>query len=88
MYDSKNRPELKQLDRKASEGRKPIWAFDKAAMAADAIPAKYKDRMVFAIVFTTQWPCCIEIPSGKARQVGASGNESPTRCPSRQLSVR
>jgi hypothetical protein len=37
------------------------WAFDTAARAAGAIPAKYKELMALAVAFTTQCPYCIEI---------------------------
>ena len=54
---------------------KAFWAFDKAAMAAGAIPVKYKELMALAVAFTTQCPCCIEVHSGKARAAGASDQE-------------
>ncbi|HXY79268.1 MAG TPA: carboxymuconolactone decarboxylase family protein [Candidatus Bathyarchaeia archaeon] len=75
MYDMKNLARLKQLDANAPDGMKAFWAFDKAAMAAGAIPAKYKELMAIAVAFTTQCPYCIEIHSGRAREAGASDNE-------------
>ena len=75
MYDMKNLAKLKQLDANAPDGMKAFWAFDKAAMAAGAIPAKYKELMAIAVAFTTQCPYCIEIHSGRAREAGASDNE-------------
>jgi len=75
MYDMKNLAKLKQLDANAPEGMKAFWAFDKAAMAAGAIPSKYKELMAIAVAFTTQCPYCIEIHSGRAREAGASENE-------------
>jgi AhpD family alkylhydroperoxidase len=75
MYDIKNLAKLKQLDANAPEGMKAFWAFDKAAMAAGAIPVKYKELMAIAVAFTTQCPYCIEIHSGRAREAGASENE-------------
>jgi AhpD family alkylhydroperoxidase len=75
MYDMKNLAKLKQLDANAPEGMKAFWAFDKAAMAAGAIPAKYKELMAIAVAFTTQCPYCIEIHSGRAREAGASEQE-------------
>ena len=75
MYDMKNLAKLKQLDANAPEGMKAFWAFDKAAMAAGAIPVKYKELMAIAVAFTTQCPYCIEIHSGRAREAGASENE-------------
>jgi len=75
MYDMKNLAKLKQLDANAPEGMKAFWAFDKAAMAAGAIPWKYKELMAIAVAFTTQCPYCIEIHSARAREAGASENE-------------
>ncbi|HXX45911.1 MAG TPA: carboxymuconolactone decarboxylase family protein [Candidatus Acidoferrales bacterium] len=75
MYDMKNLAKLKQLDANAPEGMKAFWAFDKAAMAAGAIPSKYKELMAIAVAFTTQCPYCIEIHSDRAREAGASDNE-------------
>jgi len=75
MYDMKNLAKLKLLDANAPEGMKAFWAFDKAAMAAGAIPVKYKELMAIAVGFTTQCPYCIEIHSGRAREAGASEHE-------------
>ena len=75
MYDLKNLAKLKQLDANAPDGMKAFWAFDKAAMAGGAIPAKYKELMAIAVAFTTQCPYCIEIHSGRAREAGASDAE-------------
>ncbi|HEV2205960.1 MAG TPA: carboxymuconolactone decarboxylase family protein [Candidatus Acidoferrales bacterium] len=67
--------QLKKMDASAPEGMKAFWAFDKAAMAAGAIPVKYKELMALAVAFTTQCPYCIEIHSGRAREAGASDQE-------------
>lgn len=75
MYDMKHLAKLKQLDASAPEGMKAFWAFDKAAMAAGAIPSKYKELMAIAVAFTTQCPYCTEIHSGRAREAAASENE-------------
>jgi AhpD family alkylhydroperoxidase len=75
MYDMKNLARLKSLDAKAPEGMKAFWAFDKAAMAEGAIPAKYKELMAVAVALTTQCPYCIEIHTGRARDAGASEEE-------------
>jgi len=75
MYDMKNLAKLKQLDAHAPEGMKAFWAFDKAAMAAGAIPVKWKELMAIAVAFTTQCPYCIEIHAGRAREAGASEQE-------------
>ncbi len=75
MYDMKNIEKLKILEANATKGMKAFWAFDKAALAAGAIPAKYKELMALAVAFTTQCPYCIEIHANKAREIGASDQE-------------
>jgi AhpD family alkylhydroperoxidase len=75
MYDLKNLSKLKTLDANAPEAMKAFWAFDKAAMAAGAIPSKYKELMALAVAFTTQCPYCIEIHSNRAREEKASDQE-------------
>lgn len=54
MYDMKNLSQLKSLEANAPEAIKAFWAFDKAAMAAGAIPVKYKELMALAVALTTQ----------------------------------
>ena len=75
MYDLKNLAKLKVLDANATEGMKAFWAFDKAAMAAGAIPIKYKELMALAVAFTTQCSYCIEIHAKKARAAEATEQE-------------
>src|ERR1700683_3100614 len=71
----KNLGKLKTMDVSAPEAMKAFWAFDKAAMAAGAIPLKYKELMALAVAFTTQCPYCIEIHAGNARQAGVTDAE-------------
>jgi len=75
MYDMKNLAKMKLISANAPEGMKTFAAFDKAAMAAGAIPVKYKELMALAVTFTTQCPYCIEIHSNQARAAGASDQE-------------
>ena len=75
MYDMKNLAKLKLMDASAPEGMKAFWAFDKAAMAAGAIPVKYKELMALSVAFTTQCPYCIHIHTGRAREAGCSDAE-------------
>ena len=70
MYDMKNLKKLKSLEANAPDAIKAFWAFDKAAMAAGAIPAKYKELMALAVAFTTQCPYCIEIHTKNAKKAG------------------
>ena len=75
MYDMKNLAKLKLLDANATEGMKAFWAFDKAAMAAGAVPVKYKELIALAVGFTTQCPYCIELHAGRAREAGCTEAE-------------
>lgn len=75
MYDMKNVSKLKALEANAPEAVKAFFAFDKKAMAAGAIPSKYKELMALAVAFTTQCPYCIEIHAKKAREANASEQE-------------
>jgi AhpD family alkylhydroperoxidase len=72
MYDMKNLSKMKNLEIHASEAMKAFVAFDKAALAEGAIPAKYKELMAIAVALTTQCPYCIELHSSKARETGSS----------------
>jgi hypothetical protein len=42
MYNKGNLSKLEKIDGLAPEVMKGFWAFDKAALAAAAIPVKYK----------------------------------------------
>lgn len=75
MYAKENLAKLKKMDALAPEVMKAFWAFDKAAFADGAIPAKFKELIAVAVALTTQCPYCIEIHSGKARQAGATEAE-------------
>jgi len=75
VYDMKNLTKLKVIDANAPEGMKAFAAFDKAAMAAGAIPVKYKELMALAVAFTTQCPYCIEIHANQARAAGVTDQE-------------
>src|SRR3954466_1782526 len=75
MYKHENLTKLKKMDGLAPELMKAFWAFDKAAVAAGAIPVKYKELIAVAVALTTQCPYCIEIHSGNARKAGATETE-------------
>lgn len=75
MYDKKNLRKLENLEAHAPEAMRAFVAFDKAALAEGAIPAKYKELMALAVAFTTQCPYCIEIHSNNARKFGTSDRE-------------
>ena len=75
MYAMSNLTKLKTMGTLAPDAMKAFWAFDKAAMAEGAIPAKYKELIAVAVALTTQCPYCIEIHSANARKAGASDAE-------------
>jgi AhpD family alkylhydroperoxidase len=75
MYRKENLARLKQMDGLAPEVMKAFWAFDKAAVAAGAIPVKYKELIAVAVALTTQCPYCIDIHSANARKAGATREE-------------
>jgi AhpD family alkylhydroperoxidase len=85
VYDMKNLRKLKSLEANAPEAIQAFWAFDKAAMAAGAIPGKYKELMALAVAFTTQCPYCIEIHAKKAerRALPIQRSRRPSRLPQR-----
>jgi AhpD family alkylhydroperoxidase len=72
MYNKENLTKLKNMNSLAPEVMKAFWAFDKAAVAAGAIPVKYKELIAVAVALTTQCPYCIDIHSGNARKAGAT----------------
>jgi AhpD family alkylhydroperoxidase len=75
LYDMTNLGRMKSLTVHAPEAMNAFVAFDKAALAAGAIPVKYKELMALAVAFTTQCPYCIELHANKAREQGASDPE-------------
>jgi AhpD family alkylhydroperoxidase len=75
MYSKNNLSRIKKMDSLAPEVMKAFWAFDKAAVAAGAIPVKYKELIAVAVAVTTQCPYCIDIHAGNARKAGATESE-------------
>src|ERR1700692_4406605 len=75
MYNKSNLGKLKKMDSLAPEVMKAFWAFDRAALAAGAIPAKYKELIAVAVAETTQCPYCIDIHGANARKAGATDAE-------------
>jgi AhpD family alkylhydroperoxidase len=75
MYNKENLSKIKKMDTLAPEVMKAFWAFDKAAVAAGAIPVKYKELIAVAVAATTQCPYCIEIHANNARKAGATEAE-------------
>ena len=70
MYDMSNMKKLKKYAELAPVAWQGFLAFDKAAVADGAIPAKTKELIALAVAMTTQCPYCIEIHT-KTRRKGA-----------------
>src|SRR6516225_5189484 len=75
MYKKENLTKIEKMNQLAPEVMKAFWAFDKASVAAGAIPVKYKELIAIAVALATQCPCCIAIHSGNARNAGATDAE-------------
>lgn len=75
MYDKKNLKRIKKMNGLAPEVMKAFWAFDQAALAPGAIPAKYNELIAVAVACTTQCPYCIDIHAENARKAGATEAE-------------
>ena len=75
MYDMAKMKALTKLNEVVPETFQAFRAFDRAALADGAVPAKYKELMAVAVALTTQCPYCIEAHVTKARRAGASDTE-------------
>src|SRR4051812_16507901 len=75
MYDMKNLAKFEKLGVLAPEAFKGFLAFDQAALADGAIPARTKELMAIAVALTTQCPYCIEIHSKRAKKLGVTEKE-------------
>ena len=75
MYTKNNLGKLEKMNGLAPDVMKAFWAFDKAAVAKGAIPAKYKELIAVGVALTTQCAYCIDIHAGNARKAGATEAE-------------
>src|SRR5258708_32510766 len=75
MYDMNNLKKLKKLGELAPAAWEGFLAFDRAAMADGAIPAKTKELIAVAVAVTTQCPYCIGIHSKRAKAAGCTEAE-------------
>jgi AhpD family alkylhydroperoxidase len=75
MYNKENLARIKKLNELAPEVMKAFWAFDKLAVAAGAIPVKYKELIAVGVAVTTQCPYCVDIHVANARKAGATDAE-------------
>lgn len=75
IYNKQNLANIERMNALAPDVMKAFWAFDRAAVAAGAIPVKYKELIAVAVAVTTQCPYCIDIHTGNAQGAGASEAE-------------
>jgi AhpD family alkylhydroperoxidase len=75
MYDPANLKRLSKFGELAPAAWEGFLAFDKAAMADGAIPAKTKELIAVAVAMTTQCPYCIDIHARRARTAGCTEAE-------------
>ena len=75
MYDPANLKKLAKFGELAPAIWEGFLAFDRAAMADGAIPAKTKELIAVAVAVTTQCPYCIDIHSKRAKAAGCTEAE-------------
>jgi AhpD family alkylhydroperoxidase len=75
MYDSNQLKKLKKFGELTPAAWQSFLAWDKAAMADGAIPAKTKELIAIAVAMTTQCPYCIEIHTKRAKDAGCTEAE-------------
>lgn len=75
MYDTNNLKKLKRFGDLAPAAWQGFLAFDKAAMADGAVPARTKELIAIAVAVTTQCPYCIEIHAKRAKAAGCTEAE-------------
>ena len=75
MYDMDNMKKLRRFGDLAPAAWEGFVAFDKAAMAEGAIPAKTKELIAIAVAITTQCLYCIEIHAKRAKDAGCTEAE-------------
>jgi len=56
-----NLKKLSRFGKLAPEAANAFWAYDKVALADEAIPKKYKELIAIAVALTTQCVYCIEL---------------------------
>lgn len=75
MYDMNQMKKLKKYGDLTPGAWQGFLAWDKAAMADGAIPAKTKELIAVAVAMTTQCPYCIEIHGKRAKTAGCTEAE-------------
>jgi len=75
MYTLDNLKKMATLGKIAPETMTAFKAYDTAALAAGAIPKKYKELMAVAVALTTQCAYCIEVHRQEAVKAGVTDQE-------------
>lgn len=72
MYDSANLSNLPHLRSLSPASMQAFETFDRAAMAAGAIPRRYKELIALACAVTNQCPYSLEVHRTNALNAGVS----------------
>ena len=75
MYDMNNLKKMAKFGELAPKAWEGFLAFDRAALADGAIPARTKELIAVAVAMTTQCPYCIAIHTKRAKQAGCTEAE-------------
>lgn len=75
MYSANNLAQLPHLKALSPTTMHAFETFDRAAMAAGAIPRKYKELIALGVALTTQCPYSLEVHRTNALHAGASEAE-------------
>jgi len=75
MHSMDNIKKLATIGTKAPDAMKGFSAFNDAAMADGAVPAKYKELIALGVALTTQCSYCLEIHRKAALDAGATEEE-------------
>jgi len=75
MYRMNNLENFSAMASVAPREMSAFQAFDATALAAGAIPKKYKELIALGIALTTQCPYCLELHRVEAEKNGANSLE-------------
>jgi AhpD family alkylhydroperoxidase len=75
FYTKDTGKHLRMLRTNAPDAFKGFVEFDKAVFKDGALPQKTKELMAISVAHVTQCPWCIQVHTGKAKELGASDAE-------------
>ncbi len=75
MYDHQSLSKLPHMKALAPAAMQAFEAFDRAAMAAGAIPRRYKELIALAVALTTQCPYSLAVHRTNAVNAGVTEAE-------------